>query len=156
MDIFTDEGRQTQVHDFNLDIRPFPSGLFWTNFIPGSSVHVEGGNFEGDSQGDFGDSARLNVERLALFDYFTVNNALSDGNSIDATVSYDVRWARKGMPLTIDDGQNFHFSGRSTTATISWAAHEEGFRFRSSPAHTTTTNFAVIGSERNGVFYSAV
>ena len=150
MDIFTDEFRQNQVHDFNLDIRPFPNGVFWTNFIPGSSVHVGDGNSEGESE----DGASLEVNRLALFDYFSVKNALSDGNSIDATVSYNLRWANEGTPLTIDDGKNFHFKGRSTTATISWSAHEEGFRFRSSPAHTTTTNIAVIGSEQNGVFYS--
>lgn len=154
MDIFTDAGRQTQVHDFNLDIRPFPDGIFWTNFIPNSSVHEEDGNFEGDSNGDSEDSVRLTVNRLALFDYFKLGNALNDGNSIDATVSYDVRWAH-GTPLTIDDGKNFHFEGRSTTATISWSAEEAGFSFQSSPPDTTTTNFAVIGREENGVFYPA-
>jgi hypothetical protein len=148
LDIFTDESRQNQVHDFNLDVRPFPNGLFWTNFIPNSSVHVDGNHSEG--------GVRLEVNRLALFDYFSVNNALMDGNSIDATVSYNLRWANKGTPLTIDDGRNFHFQGRSTKATISWSASEEGFRFESSPAHTTKTNIAVIGSERNGVFYPAV
>lgn len=146
MDVFTDEARQNQVHDFNLDIRPFPDGIFWTNFIPGSSVHADEGD-EGD------EAARLVVNNLALFDYFSLGNALSDGNSIDSKVSYDLRWAREGKPLTIDDGKNFRFHGRSTTATISWSAVEEGFRFRSSPAHTTSTNFAVIGQEANGVFY---
>jgi hypothetical protein len=145
LDIFTDEARQNQVHDFNLDIRPFPSGIFWTNFIPGSGVHMH----------DEGEAARLDVHDLALFDYFNVNNALSDGNSIDAKVSYNLRWADNGTPLTIDDGSRFHFDGTSTTATISWRAREAGFRFRSSPAHTTKTNFALIGKEQNGVFYRA-
>jgi hypothetical protein len=145
LDIFTDEARQNQVHDFNLDIRPFPGGVFWTNFIPGSSVQRD----------DDGESTKLDVDDLALFDYFSVNNALNDGNSIDAKVSYNLRWARGGSSLTIDDGSHFHFDGKSTTATISWRAHEAGFRFHSSPAHTTTTNIALIGRERNGVFYSA-
>ena len=146
MDIFTDEARQKQVHDFNLDIRPFPSGIFWTNFIPDSSVHVE------DDE-SFEDGGSLRVENLALFDYFSLNNALSDGKSIDATVSYDLRWTEDGKPITIDDGHNFHFQGRSTKGFVSWSAKEAGFSFHSSPAHTTKTNFAVIGRERNGKFY---
>ena len=88
-----------------------------------------------------------------MFDYFSVNNALSDGNSIDAKVSYDIRWSEDGHPLNIDDGANFHFAGRQTKGFISWSAHEAGFSFRSDPASTTVTNFALIGRERNGVFY---
>jgi hypothetical protein len=103
----------------------------------------------------FGDGASLDVDHLGLFDYFTLDNALHDGKSIRASVSYNIRWAEDGKPLTIDDGSNFHFSGRQTTAVISWSAHEKGFRFRSDPAHTTTTNFALVGHERNGVFYKA-
>lgn len=119
--------------------------MFWTNFISDSSVHLKHDDFEA--------GASLDVDRLALFDYFSVNNALADGNSIDATVSYSVRWAGDGTPLRIDDGTMFHFDGRQTTANIAWSAREAGFRFHSSPAHTTSTNFALIGRERNGVFY---
>ena len=106
-----------------------------------------------EDDGDFGDGARLDVDGLALFDYFSVNNALSDGNSIDAKVSYDIRWSEDGHPLNIDDGANFHFAGTQTKGFISWSAHEAGFSFRSDPASTTVTNFALIGRERNGVFY---
>ena len=148
MDVFTDEARQNQVHDFNLDIRPFPDGIFWTNFIPASSVHVEDGE-------DFEDGGSLHVRNLALFDYFNLNNALADGNSIDASVSYNLRWSEDGTPLTIDDGVDFHFKGRSTKGFISWSAKEAGFEFHSSEASTTTTNFALIGRERNGKFYKA-
>jgi hypothetical protein len=135
--------------------------VFWTNFIPGSSVKVKHGESDDsaasnvEQHGEFGDGDSLNVERLALFDYFSVGNALVDGPSIDATVSYRLRWASGGTSLTIDDSQfKFHFAGRRTTANISWSAHELGFRFQSSPAHTTLTNFALVGRERNGVFYS--
>lgn len=133
--------------------------MFWTNFIPRSSVNVRHGESDDraasnvQQHGEHEDGDSLDVERLALFDYFSVNNALSDGPSIDATVSYHMRWAPGGTSLTIDDGK-FHFAGRRTSATISWSAHESGFRFQSSPAHTTVTNFALLGRERNGVFYS--
>jgi hypothetical protein len=95
------------------------------------------------------------VHHLAVEDYFTINNALNDGNSVPASVSYNIRWAEDGSPLTIDDGTNFHFRGRQTTAVISWSAREAGFHFQSDPADTTKTNFALVGRERNGVFYSA-
>jgi len=102
---------------------------------------------------DFQHGARLDVEGLALFDYFNLNNALSDGKAIDATVSYSIRWSEHGKPLTIDDGANFHFGGRQTKGFISWSAREDGFTFESDPAGTTITNFALVGRERNGVFY---
>ena len=102
---------------------------------------------------DFQHGASLDVEGLALFDYFNLNNALSDGNAIDATVSYSIRWSEHGKPLTIDDGANSHFGGRQTKGFISWSASEHGFTFRSDPASTTITNFALVGRERNGVFY---
>ncbi len=108
-------------------------------------MHAEGDDFE--------NGARLDVTGLALFDYFSINNALSDGNSIDAKVSYEIRWSEDGTPLTIDDGANFHFDGRQTKGFISWSAHEAGFSFESDPANTTQTNFALVGRERNGVFY---
>jgi hypothetical protein len=122
--------------------------LFWTNRVPNSSVHNEGDDSE--------DGASWTVKNLALFDYFSVGNALADGDSIDAMVSYSLRWAGDGTPLTADDGTNFHFEGRQTTATIAWSAHEAGFSFRSDPSSSTQhTNFAQVGTERNGVFYSA-
>jgi len=102
---------------------------------------------------DFESGAHLDVDDLALFDYFSIGNALSDGSSIDASVSYSIRWSEDGTPLTIDDGANFHFDGRRTKGFISWSAHEAGFSFQSDPASTTVTNFALVGRERNGVFY---
>jgi hypothetical protein len=143
--VFSDAARHNQIHDFNLDIRPFPNGLFWTNRVPNSGVHAEG---------DDEDGASWQVKDLALFDYFSVGNALNDGNSIDAVVSYSLRWAGGGTKLTADDGSHFHFEGRKTTATIAWSAKEAGFTFRSDPsAETQSTNFAQVGDERNGVFY---
>jgi len=102
---------------------------------------------------DFQHGASLDVDGLALFDYFNLNNALSDGNAIDATVSYSIQWSEDGVPLSIDDGANFHFGGRQTKGFISWSASEAGFTFQSDPASTTITNFALVGRERNGVFY---
>ena len=122
--------------------------MFWTNRVPNSGVNA--------GEDDFEDGARWHVKDLAIFDYFSVGNALQDGNSIDATVSFNLSWAGEGTGLTIDDGSRFHFEGRKTTATAAWSAHEKGFRFHSDPsASTQHTTFALVGEERNGVFYSA-
>jgi hypothetical protein len=121
--------------------------LFWTNRVPNSGVNA--------GEDDFEDGARWHVKDLAIFDYFSVGNALKDGDSIDATVSFNLSWAGEGTGLTIDDGSRFHFEGRKTTATAAWSAHEKGFRFHSDPsASTQHTNFALVGEERNGVFFS--
>ncbi len=116
--------------------------------MPNSGVPAEGD--------DFKVGASWHVKELAVFDYFTVGNSLVDGDSIDAMVSFRLRWAGGGTPLTADDGSNFHFEGRQTTATIEWSARETGFEFHSDPSPSTQhTNFAQVGEERNGVFYSA-
>jgi hypothetical protein len=116
--------------------------VFWTNFVPKNSVQDDD---------DFEDGAEMEVSRLAVFDYFNLNNALADGSSIPAHVSYEIGWSGDGSPLTIDDGANFHFQGRRTNGRVAWTAHESGFSFKS--LQTTHTNFALVGHERNGVFY---
>jgi hypothetical protein len=37
---------------------------------------------------------------------------------------------------------------------MSWSAQQEGFRFESDAANTSISVFAVIGIERNGIFFS--
>jgi hypothetical protein len=39
------------------------------------------------------------------------------------------------------------------SATIQWSAREKDFRFVSDPEETSTTVFAAIGQEHNGVFF---
>jgi hypothetical protein len=41
-----------------------------------------------------------------------------------------------------------------TDARIAWSAGEAGLRFVSDPASTSTTIFALLGHERNGVFFA--
>jgi hypothetical protein len=88
-------------------------------------------------------------------DYFTLSNALVDGHHVPATVSFELRWSGVIKRVHTRDDTN-HFVGDyiEDTATIRWSAKEEGFLFVSDPAHASTTVFAEIGSERNGVFFS--
>jgi hypothetical protein len=141
------------VHDFNPGIEP--SGLFWTAPIDRGSVHV-----------DLGDgSAALHVADLDVEDYGNVVNALQDGPSVPASVSFDIAWKaeddNEGDDNDDGDGQSNRIKIRNAdvgfrgeyvrnTATLVWSASESGFTFASNPL---ASGFAEIGHERNGVFF---
>jgi hypothetical protein len=96
-------------------------------------------------------SAAVHVADLEIEDYFTVGNALVDGPSVEAIVSFDVNWsgvdARVKLRNTSTD-----FAGEfiRNSATLSWSAVESGFSFASDPLDS---HFGEVGHERNGVFF---
>jgi hypothetical protein len=130
-----------QSHDFNLDINPFPSGLFWTRRFPEETV---------SANPDSG-IASMTAKDVKLPDYGFIGNALADGPSVPAEASFAVRWTG-GTGAFTASSKLFTFAGQSTGATIEWSATEAGFAFKSDPAGTSTKNFAILGRERNGVF----
>ena len=99
-------------------------------------------------------AAAICLSDLVVGDFGTLANALQRGPSVPATVALHVRWQGTGQPVEVSDAVN-HFRGEflQTTATIEWSAHRSDFEFVSDPAETSTTVFAVIGHERNGVFF---
>ena len=134
-------GLTSQIHDFNPGIEE--SGLFWTTPIDPGDVTVDLG----------AGTASLHVRDLDLEDYGNVVNALQDGPSVPATVSFDVTWAGGGHHRTRIRNTDQRFVGEyiRDTATLVWSAREHGFAFRSDPLKS---GFAEIGSERNGHFFS--
>jgi hypothetical protein len=118
--------------------------VFWTTRIPDHTVMV---NLDRAR-------ARMHVSALEVEDYHDLFNALADGPSVPARVWFDIRWHGVNRRVSIRDATN-RFAGRyiEDTATISWRAEERGARFRSDPASTSVSEFAVIGRERNGVFF---
>ena len=88
-------------------------------------------------------------------DYHDLVNALKEGPSVPANVSFDIRWHSVQKRVHLRDTKN-HFVGDyiQDKATIQWTAERKGFTFVSDPASTSFTNFAEIGHERNGVFFS--
>jgi hypothetical protein len=40
-----------------------------------------------------------------------------------------------------------------TKATIEWSSQQAGFSFQSDPASTSVSEYAILGHERNGVFF---
>jgi hypothetical protein len=115
--------------------------LFWTAQIDRGSVKVNLGS----------GSAAMHVADLEIEDYGNVVNALMDGPSVDAVVSFDVNWSGVDARLKLRNSST-DFAGEfiRNSATLSWLAVESGFSFASDPLES---HFAEIGHERTGVFF---
>jgi hypothetical protein len=137
----------TQVHDFDPGITPYPNGLFWT--VPlqdGVAVNLDAGK------------ARMTAANLHVMDFFNIPNALfrtQDPVSVDATVSFDIRWmgpATDPSAVTSPAGSSGQLF--NSPVTMTWSAKNAlGLRFRSNPSGTTSF-FGQLGKVRNGIFQS--
>ena len=146
MDLFTGPvGSSGQIHDFNPGIRP--SGLFWTQPVSADTLEV-------DLQRG---TATLSQDDLDEEDYHNLHNALLDGPSDPASVSFEMRWTaveqEPSMKVT-DPVHRFTGKFRITTVEIAWSAKVGSFVFVSDPPSRTVNVRSVIGRERNGVFFS--
>ena len=132
-------GLTSQVHDFNPGIEA--SGLFWTTPIERDSVRVDLG----------AGSAALHVVDLETEDYGTVVNALQDGPSVEAGVSFNISWSGADERVKIRN-RTTGFAGAyvRNAATLVWSASTSGFSFQADPL---VSRFAEIGQERNGIFF---
>jgi len=132
-----------QIHDFNPGVNPFPTGLFWTMPIPPGSVMVDLA----------GKTASLDLSHRKIDDYGTVIRALASDNELaSATIDLELSWSGGTGPTSIRDTTN-KFTGEYVTgsADLKWSAQEPGFEFVSDIGHA---EFARIGHERNGVFFT--
>jgi hypothetical protein len=128
------------VHDFNPGISS--TGVFWTARIDRGSVKISLGN----------GSASLHVAELPVGDYGTVVNALTGGPGVASTVTFDVSW--HGVDERVDiRNSSVDFGGEfvRNSADLVWSATEPGFTFHSD---SLASDFATLGHERNGVFFS--
>ena len=143
MDLFNGAVGTNQVHDFNPGIRD-ATGLFWTIPVAGDSVtfSLENG------------TATLAGDDMDVEDYHNLNNAVHDGPSDSASVSFEMHWIAIADAVNItDDVHKFTGRFRLSTVQIEWSATAPGFQFVSDPASTTINKRSVIGRERNGVFF---
>lgn len=102
-----------------------------------------------------GATARMHLEEYAIPDFFDLKHGLTGGPSVPASVSFETRWsgvAKRGPRVN----EELRFAGDFVmgNATTAWSAREEGFAFESDAAETSHSLSAVIGRERNGVFYA--
>ena len=132
-----------QIHDFNPGNAP--NGLFWTIRIPDQSVNVDFDNA----------TASYSLNNLSIGDYHDITSFLKGGPAIPSEVSFQMHW--QGVQKRVefrDKKKRFVGTYIDDKATIAWSAERPGFKFDSDPANTSITNFAQLGKESNGVFFS--
>jgi hypothetical protein len=129
----------------NPGINPYPDGLFWTMRLPDSSVEVNPG----------AGRAVYKASNALMEDYGDFNNALSGNDGVPATVSFEVRWSGAGDRLNVTDPVA-RFGGEFVrgSARMEWSARVGNYLFRSAPLTTSSSDFASLGTERNGVFFA--
>ena len=128
------------------------NGVLWTIRAHPSAVDVD---FDRGR-------AEYRIGHAAMRDYGTLANALFGGGgpgqpgaSIDSSVDFEVSWRNVTRTQTVRDA-TVGFTGvfKQTEAHIDWSMRNAaGFRFRSDSAGQKTLS-AVLGRERNGVFFS--
>jgi hypothetical protein len=146
VDTFAPGPGGAQLHDLNPSPHHPTSGLFWTIPIPEGSVDANPG----------AGRATLQVSNAAVFDHGSIGNALVSGSGdpmIPSTVSFTVQWSG------VNDRQNVKNSGDGHagefvfgSAQMEWTATAGIYTFQSAPLATSSSSFAVLGKERNGVF----
>jgi hypothetical protein len=136
--------------------------VFWTVPVARDAVDV-----------DFDDArARLRVRGLELFNDHDVANSLTYGlglpgdlgfpyphinpvQPVRAKVSFEIEWSGLLEVAEIrNPTQGFEGSFLKTGATIRWSSEESGFHFESEAPNPARNLFAVLGRERNGVFFT--
>ena len=108
-------------------------------------------------------TAELHAENIcAVFDAFTVANSVSPDRPLGFVSgrieSVDIKWSGVirnflGVHDTVNHFAGDFFEIGNVTIAVTAVTPVSGFRFVSNPA-STIVNYAQIGSERNGVFFS--
>lgn len=101
-------------------------------------------------------TATLRVSDQDVRDFGSIPNALNNGPSAPATVSYAIHWHGVKRRRHVHN-ETFHVEGLflDTDAHMEWTGqnHTTGFTFTTKPKGQTAV-IAQIGHERNGVFFS--
>jgi hypothetical protein len=141
-------GPGSQIHDLNPTAFP-PTSLFWTLAIPGNGINVNLGK----------GSAVLQASNVPVFDYGSIPNALFGGPStITGQTSFTVVWSGVNERLNIKNTDPVYggFGGEfvRNSAQMEWTATAGDYQFVSAPLATSSSLWAELGHERNGVFFS--
>jgi hypothetical protein len=108
----------------------------------------------------------MHAEGLSVPDSHDLANNLTGGKGFTnppippiapvlATVSFDVEWAGEISRATVvNEAQNFRGDFIKTGSTMKWSSVQNGFFFESEEPNPSRNFGAVIGRERNGVFFN--
>jgi hypothetical protein len=160
-------GPGAQIHDLNPTTFP-PVGLFWTIQISGEDSNHNGQNERGEHEDDENSvdvnlgtgGAVLQVSNAPILDYGNIGNALFGGGppAVPGTVSCKVDWHGVHQRVNIRNTDHVYggFAGEfvRNAAQMQWTAKVGDFVFESDALGTSSSSFAEIGHERNGVFFS--
>jgi hypothetical protein len=141
-------GPGSQIHDLNPTLFP-PTGLFWTIAIPDAGVEVHLGRGE----------ACMEARNVPILDYGTIVNAIFGGGPppVPGSVSFRVTWEGVDERVNIRNTDPIYggFAGHfvRNSAQMEWTARVGDFRFVSARLETSSSSFAEIGHERNGIFF---
>lgn len=155
MDVYL-PGPGAQIHDLNPTTFP-PVGLFWTLQI--SDEH-QGDNGNGVDINLGSGAATLRVTNAPIFDYGNIQNALFGGGPapVVGEVSFTVQWSGVNQRVNIRNTDPVFggFAGEfvRNSAQMEWSARVGDLLFESDSIGTSSSSFAEIGHERNGVFFS--
>jgi len=142
-------GPGEQIHDLNPTAFP-QVGLFWTIEIPMSGVEV---NFQNGR-------ARMEARHVPIFDYGNFANTLfAVGPApVQGSVSFKVVWSGAGERVSIRNTDpvfgGFEGDFIRNSAKMEWSGTVGDLRFESDPLRTSSSSFAEIGREQNGVYFS--
>jgi hypothetical protein len=146
------------VHDYNPGyLGGWPSGVFWTIPVRPDEVEIDA------SAG----TARYRMKNYRTDDYGSFTNSIANGDRTPGVVSFDVRWSRDATSKKYSfshaadvDPDSYQIDYWDTRCTLEWESrNDDGFRFSSYrlgryPAGKAPGQlFAIVGSEKNGVFF---
>jgi hypothetical protein len=99
-------------------------------------------------------TASLQFTDVAVRDWTTVGNSLSNGPSVPARISVVVRWSDVTRRIHVHDAAD-DFAGifLENEATLALSTSQDEFEFESDPLETSFSHFAQSGKERNGRFF---
>lgn len=135
----------SQIVDLNPGIAP--SGLFWTTRLSASNV---------DGVNPGAGNAIYHAENVPIFDFHDIPNALFGGGAapVPGIVSFEVRWTGVDTRVNVKNpGNGFAGEYVRNQAQMAWRATVGDYQYVSRPLSTSASEFAELGTERNGSFY---
>jgi len=132
-----------QIHDFHPPISP--AGLYWTVPVPPGGLKVS----------EDAKTLTLEMENVAVVDQ--PKWPALDALATPARMTFKMVWKSSGEPIVIEDhAKQFRFTG--TRASCQMSANVEvpsiGFSWKSDDLETSKADFAVMGNEVNGRYYT--
>ena len=97
--------------------------------------------------------ASMVIDDLPLRDFFNIPASFSGGRSVPATASLELHWSRPRRRYKLTNRKET-FSGDFVEgrAEMTWTGRSGGYAFVAD--RVTVNDFAVLGYERNGMFFS--